>query len=112
MHRYNECTYLLISQRVEGMIGYHTAKTAYALMHTPAPASPLVSWDSGGGSFQICDGQNMFGRPMGSLTSFKALLAIQNRKADGHASGNPATIGQCIKLRDMLEDAVGEAPGG
>ena len=60
----------------------------------PSSTPSIVSWDCGAGSFQICDGEKMFGRPIGSLTSFKALLAIQGRAADGRATGNPATLEQ------------------
>ena len=101
-------------QHVEGVLGYRTAAAAYSLQHCQQSTKipKIISWDCGAGSFQICDGgDHMFGRPMGSLTAFKTLLAIQGREASKDASSNPATLGHCLQLRTTLEEQIGTAAG-
>jgi len=68
-------------------------------------ACGVLSWDSGGGSFQIAaaDG-TVFGRHEGESTALKRLVELQGRAFGGaRPTANPATLGDCEPVESSAE---------
>jgi hypothetical protein len=111
----------IASQVFEGRIGYSTAVHAARgtreqhIQRTPSkrrgPSREVLSWDSGGGSFQISNAQGfMYGGQVGSSSSLQIMMDLQGKtfqqatKASGiHIpSANPCTIHHCHELHNRL----------
>ena len=132
---------VVASQRFEGTLGYRTAvQAASATSRQHALASPsvrrrhslgslqraIVSWDSGGGSFQITNAAgDMYGGPVGSSTSLQIMMRLQGRAfvdrgsqvekggvpqamARRLPSANPCTIAHCTHLQTHLLAQAGD----
>lgn len=95
----------LVSQKLEGELGWLTALAAY---RRSAPATrDIVSWDSGGGSFQLANRDSVF---EGTLGNADVLETLRNISGFGGASPNPVTQADARRLVDILIDRLPEAP--
>jgi hypothetical protein len=105
----------IVSQALEGRIGYRTALNAArgssARHEARSPAKRrgprrVIAWDLGGGSFQITDGRgNMYGGQVGSSTALQLMVEhVQGRAFTGRgdSSCNPCSMDECRGLRDHL----------
>ena len=104
-------TPLIIPHHEEAILGFRSAvAAAHAAgikIDADAPLSPrLLSWDSGGGSFQISDGKHFFGAEIGSAKATAMLLEIQGRKD----SPNPTTMEHLDALRQELAASLPAIP--
>ena len=112
---------LLIDQALEGAIGYYTA----AALAPPLPrqpgstctSSPLLAWDSGGGSFQLTietPGErgrfSVYEGPCRASTVFAWLLEVQGRDLARHDSANPASCEHLSHLEQRIADALPPPP--
>ena len=105
------------SQLFEGRLGYRTALIASNStkekhrQRTPTKRKQrqVLSWDSGGGSFQIansCGG--MYGGRVGSSTALSLMMQLQGRAFHGDGetstvpSANPCTLLDCERLSHVL----------
>lgn len=106
----------IVSQALEGKIGYRTAVTASLstsqrfISRSPSKSRgsrEVIAWDSGGGSFQITSSKgDMYGGQVGSSTALKIMMEnVQGRKFSGssHCSCNPCSIQDCVGLKNYLE---------
>lgn len=90
----------IVTQRLEGELGYATAVAAYGR----ANAGRVVSWDSGGGSFQLSDGQHVFEGPLGNADVQRILGDLSG------STGNPVQSGVAMNLVDVVASRVPEVP--
>ena len=113
----------IASQVFEGQIGYKTANAASVStskshrQRTPSKTRQreVLSWDSGGGSFQIANSKgDMYGGAVGSSTCLQIMMELQGRafrhrhgtalslSSSRLPSANPCTIEDCSRLHDEL----------
>jgi len=92
----------LIGQQQEGHLGF---LTAVALTNDPG----IISWDSGGASFQITDGKNVFQGHLGTTVVTAALCHLQGKIAF-NAVSTPNPVSQ--QDADLLNDYIYEIVGG
>lgn len=109
----------LVTQQEEGLLGFQTAAAASAL-----PPARLLSWDSGGASFQlvrlragVASGPRTAADclvHLGGLGSAKvtAMMVEQVQGKDFAAtqSPNPVSPADCLALRRLIAAAVGSPP--
>ena len=95
----------LIDQEMEGRIGWQTAANAYSNAFDNAEASEIVSWDSGGGSFQITNRHgDMYGDHQGSATVTSIMLEVQKRQKS--ASPNPVRENHVLECVRVLSERI------
>ncbi|KAJ8601954.1 hypothetical protein CTAYLR_004442 [Chrysophaeum taylorii] len=85
----------LVSQALEGELGFKTAFAAYRRTRPTATDRRVVSWDSGGGSFQLAvRGGKVYEGPLGS-SDVLALLRDLDRF---DATPNPVPLDRALAL--------------
>lgn len=101
----------LVDQKTEGRIGWQSASNAFSTINQDASidANDIVSWDSGGGSFQIANRRgDVYGEHQGSATATAIMLEIQGRKLT--TTTNPVKE---VDVRDtirVLADKISTKP--
>ena len=101
----------LLPQEREAELGYLTAVSVQSGGNQPAPSGPLVSWDSGGASFQLATPQadgstnplRIFNGLWGNSVTHLDLLQLQqtypDAKAPTHIGDDPNPVGVDMALR-------------
>ncbi|HSX04138.1 MAG TPA: hypothetical protein VLG76_05355 [Rhabdochlamydiaceae bacterium] len=98
----------VISQEKEGMIGFNTA----AVLTPEENKTNLISWDSGGASFQIVgtDGQdhyNIYKGALGSAVVLKILMEeVRKQPYTQEAPINPLSAQECDALVKALQNKI------
>ena len=107
----------IASQSFEGQLGYRTASIAsnstkeHHIQRTPTKRKKrqVLSWDSGGGSFQIAnDSGGMYGGNVGSSSVLLMMMKLQGktfhskRKTEKLPSANPCSLEDCERLHEEL----------
>ena len=100
----------IIDQIMEGRLGY---ATAVAVAPRSMARSDVISWDSGGGSFQISDATGHVWE--GSLGSSSMLQLMAERAqgrdiAAGDVTSNPATLAECEACARFAREVIGTPP--
>ena len=102
----------IVSQELEGELGH---RTAAALAPAGVPPQAIVSYDSGGGSFQVtCSlgggGYECFEGPMGSSNSLALMLELQGRDLGAGDTPNPASAADVGVLRQAIAARLAALP--
>jgi exopolyphosphatase/pppGpp-phosphohydrolase len=110
----------LVSQQEEGALGLWTASALVGEAPGPDATHGIVSWDSGGASFQLAAGggagaPTIFQGPCGSSSVTAALVRLQGRPFDARVSPNPVSGDDLARLRrhiaeELLAPALASAP--
>jgi exopolyphosphatase/pppGpp-phosphohydrolase len=98
----------IIDQTMEGRLGYATAVAV-----APTWLCDIISWDSGGGSFQISDAiGHVWEGPLGSSSMLQLMAErAQGREiAGGDLTSNPATLVECETCARFAREAIGAPP--
>uniref|UniRef100_A0A7S4QAX1 Ppx/GppA phosphatase N-terminal domain-containing protein n=1 Tax=Alexandrium monilatum TaxID=311494 RepID=A0A7S4QAX1_9DINO len=106
----------VVSQRVEGEIGFLTAVAAASDAGVGCGERGVVAWDSGGGSFQVSalggTGLDVWGVHLGSASATALMVeAVQGRSFAEEQSPNPCSIDDCLALAERMRADIGPAPG-
>lgn len=95
---------VIVSQRIEGYLGYMTAVQAGGAFFPEINPSNIIAWDSGAASFQITTMEGhanvynlqIYEGPLGSSKITAMMInKIQNKNFNITKSVNPATIEEC-----------------
>lgn len=97
----------IVPQEEEGAIGFSTAVGA-----SKEEANRVISWDSGGGSFQICtstdDRLEMYGGEFAYLPALELFFA--NRQLPISRAVNPVTSKEALELIESICEQLPMAP--
>lgn len=99
----------IVSQEEEGILGFISA-----VSEADIDPEKVVSWDFGGGSFQIttkCDDHYAvyLGR-LGKTPMKNALLKIQGKDVDSMSSPNPISKSQATQAIQFIKDNIKDIP--
>lgn len=100
----------LISQEMEGRIGFLTAASA-----SGKAASEIISWDSGGASFQIATENNgdlsIYQGPWGTSKVLAAMVQeVHGKDFRKIQTANPSSIEDIVRLKAIVQRALPPAP--
>jgi exopolyphosphatase/pppGpp-phosphohydrolase len=98
----------ILPQDEEGKLGFLTAKALYP----EVPEKLLLAWDSGNGSFQISDMQEVYEGPLGHGT-VRVLLSKEIRQGPiltTHESGNPVLREESSELAKKIKELLPTTP--
>lgn len=110
----------IVSQELEGELGYLTAQALAAQTGTSLTDRQLLAWDSGGGSFQVSarapdGGLQVWGGDIGSAGATKAMVEdVQGcsfgKEKNQRSTPNPCAPEQLKSLSALLRARIGEPP--
>lgn len=98
----------IISQEKEGTIGFNTA----AVLTPEEDKTNIISWDSGGASFQIVDTDGhdhyqIYKGPLGSSVVLKILMEeVRKQPYTKDAAINPISAQECEALAKALQNKI------
>lgn len=99
----------IISQEEEGILGFISA-----VSEAEVDLDKAVSWDLGGGSFQITtkcgDHYSVYQGKLGKTSMKNALLKIQGKEADLTLSPNPISKSQATQAIRFVKDNIKDVP--
>ncbi len=101
----------IISQEEEGRLGF---QTACALTRQGIESESIVSWDSGGGSFQLAFFDlrklHVLKGPLGSSIVTAAAVRLQGKDFSQVLSPNPMTLADVDALRNHIQQILSKIP--
>jgi exopolyphosphatase / guanosine-5'-triphosphate,3'-diphosphate pyrophosphatase len=102
----------IISQKMEGYLGFLTALYGAQKIHQNLSPEKIISWDTGGGSFQICacngpqaDIDNLLmaeGNYGSSVATALIIEQVQSKNFSETQTINPATMEHCERGFELL----------
>lgn len=99
----------IVSQEEEGVLGFISAVSEIDM-----DLDKAVSWDFGGGSFQITtkcgDHYSVYQGRLGKIPLKNALLKIQGKDVDQTFSPNPISKSQVTETIKFIKDSVQDVP--
>jgi len=100
----------LISQEAEGKLGFLTA-----VAESRKDKNNVISWDSGGGSFQIVtmidEKIHVYGGPFGSGNTTRLMIeSIQKKSFKVVPTPNPVTQDEAKNLVALIENSIDSPP--
>lgn len=99
----------IVSQEEEGILGFISA-----VSEADIDPTKVVSWDFGGGSFQITtkcgDNYSVYLGRLGKTPMKNALLKIQEKDVDPTSSPNPISKPQAIQAIQFVKDNIKDVP--
>jgi hypothetical protein len=95
----------VVSQQVEGQLGFLSAQ---AVAPSYLKQENIISWDLGGGSFQLTDSSyNVYKGPYGSTHALSTALSAKNIKFSPAATPHPMSRTDFEVLLDALTETLG-----
>lgn len=102
-------TVTIVSQEEEGILGFISA-----VSEADINPDKVVSWDFGGGSFQITtkcgDHYSVYLGRLGKIPIKNILLKIQGKDLDPLSSPNPISKSQAIQAIEFIKDNIKDVP--
>lgn len=99
----------IVSQEEEGILGFISA-----VSEADVDLDRVVSWDFGGGSFQITtkcgDHYSVYQGRLGKIPMKSALLKIQGKDGDQMLSPNPISKSQAMEAIQFVKDTIQDVP--
>jgi exopolyphosphatase/guanosine-5'-triphosphate,3'-diphosphate pyrophosphatase len=99
----------IVSQEEEGILGFISA-----VSEADVDLDKAISWDFGGGSFQITtkcgDHYSVYQGRLGKTPMKNALLKIQGKEVDPMLSPNPISQSQAMAAIQFVKDSIQDVP--